>query len=494
MSPKLFALFVLLCIAPVWVFEFVPLTDYPRHLLIAHVIKNGGRGFEGFFELNLLAVPNSLGHFLIAALNFFMPIFVAGKVFLSVLIALFAFGTRYFFGSLNKRNNWLPFFAVVFLFTVPFVAGFINFLLAVSISFFALGYWARNIEKAFFASQKSLGKKCLREMAILSALGLLVFLSHLMVFFFLFFITAVAAFFYFNKPKAIVASISHFALAFAAAALFFFATASNDSSFLPITWSNLWHKWDDFWFLLAPIGNDLGRASMVFAFLALGAAACELFLVKKSKRIHFRGHIKAGFFASVVFGLLLSLLLPSWMGSYGFITSRLALFLLFISIAIVGEPQKKLVKTIFIPLVGLAAVCAVASAFLFFSQQQQGIADHVSATNLVEMDSRLLPLSDWDASFFPSWLHSYCYYLIEKGGVAPYIGLTKMWPIDYKDESFKIAPPAWQTWRYSNESHAKNFDYVLAYGDRAGYQLELDKGFEKIFEKGLFALYKKKSK
>ena len=480
MNQKFFALFVLLCIAPVWVFEFVPLTDYPRHLLIAHVIKNGGRGVENFFELNLLAVPNSLGHFLIAALNFFVPIFVAGKVFLSVLIGLFAFGTQYFFGSLNKRNNWLPFFAVVFLFTAPFAAGLINFLLAMSISFFALGYWARNIERL---------RK--REMAILSALVLLVFLSHLMAFFFLFFITAVAAFFSFNKPKAVVASISHFALAFAVSALFFFATARNDSSFLPITWSNLWQKWNDFWCLLAPIGNDFGRAAMLFAFLAFSAAACELFWVKKSKRIHFRGCIKAGFFASVVFGLLLSLLLPSWMGSYGFITSRLALFLLFISIAIVGEPQKNFFKKIFIPLVGLAAVCAVASAFLFFSQQQQGIADHVSATNLVEMDSRLLPLSDWDASFFPSWLHSYCYYLIEKGGVAPYIGLTKMWPIDYKDESFKIAPPQQQTWRYSNESHAQNFDYVLAYGDRAGYQLELDKGFEKIFEKGLFALYKK---
>jgi len=484
MNKKLLFVFVLLCIAPIWVFEFPPIIDYPKHLFVAYAIKNIAQGFGNFFELNLFAVPNSLGYVFLIALNFFLPIFVAGKVFLSALIALFVFGANYFFDSLDRRNSWLPLVGTVFVFSLFFIIGFLTFLLAVSISFFVLGFWARNIEN-----------NGLQKKAILSALILLVYFTHLMAFFFLFFIIAAASFFYFKKPKEAIFSLLPFAPALAVFAAFLFATVETGLDLQPIVWTGPERKLFDFTFLLTTIRNSLGKASMLLASLALGVAAVACFLEKKRKKLCFRGNIKAALAASVVCGVLLFAVLPLNAGSYWPINGRLPIFLLFVTVAVIGEPKKQQLKRLFASLILLAAILGIASAFLFSFEAQQEIRNYAAAISLVEENSRLLPMhgsQNSAFSVFPISFHADSYYLIEKGGVSPYFYLTKMFPLNYRSKSFEVAPPKMQPEFYSDEQHAKHFDYVLAYGNREKFENELEKSFEKTFEEGLLALYKKK--
>jgi len=531
MNAKLFLFFVLLCIAPAWIFEFVPLVDYPRHLFIAHVAKNPA-SFAGFFELNPLGVPNSMCYPILIALNFFMPLAIAGKVLLSITIALFVFGVKYLSDSLGNGKSWSPLFGVILLFTLSFVIGFVNFLIGTGISFFALGYWARNA-----------GCGSARKKIILSVLLLMVYFAHLMAFSSLFFITAAAAFFYFQNAKKAFFSLLPFAPALAAFALFFLAAGGAVSDFSPVIWQVVGQKLRNFLFLLSPVSNGFGNVSLLLALFAASTAAICLFFetmysaafkrfgeksftklrktncfakwlmrwntcVKNhliSHRIHsvvfnkslkkpaFRKNMRAALAAALAPGVLLFLLLPNSAGTYWPIDSRLAFFLVAYGAILLRQPKKQFCRRIFDLLLTLGALAAIAGVFMFFSQSQQEIGEYVSGISLVEENSRLLPLIEWDNGFLPVNLHSDSYYLIEKGGVSPYFTLTKMFPIAYAGNSYTIAPVQLSPQTYDNNAHAKHFDYVIAYGSREKYEKEIEKSFEKIFENRGLALYKKKS-
>lgn len=483
MKKVLFLLLVFLCILPVWAFEFVPLLDYPRHLLVAFEMKNILAGVpSGFFELNAFGVPNSLGHWLLVLLDFFLPVAIAGKVFLSIEIALFVFGAKYLFDSLNKKGNMLWLFGIVFVYGVFFVLGFLNFVLGLALAFFVLGYWERNIENM------NKGKT-----AVLAGLTLLVYLSHIAAFFSLFFVAAVAAFFYFEKKAKAVAAILPFVPALAAFA--FFACAGNGGSELfPLVWSSPLQTVNDFLFALSMTPNLFGLAAMFLAVFAFYIAAVERLLEKKGRRLVFRGNKRAALFLALAPGLCLFALLPSLAGEHWPINARLPLLLFMVAAAVVAEPKKKAFRKLFGLLVFFAAVFSIAGAWLFFADAQAGIGDFVSGIPLVEKNSRLLPLNNcFELGFPPANQHSYAYYLIEKGGFAPYLGLGGMFPLKYKEGLSAVAAPReCFPEEYSDKRHAKHFDYVLSFGEAGKSEAEIGKSFEKVFEKGLFALYRKK--
>lgn len=86
-------------VAPIWLVSYPPLTDYPKHLLLAKVMNEFNDPiypYSRFFELHRFPIPNIIFELAIIALLPVFNILTAGKIVLSLSMILFAFSIFYF--------------------------------------------------------------------------------------------------------------------------------------------------------------------------------------------------------------------------------------------------------------------------------------------------------------------------------------------------------------------------------------------------------------
>jgi hypothetical protein len=144
-SPRwFFALGIILGCLPVLLYPFFARLDGPAHLYNAKILALllGGDALEllEFYQLNALFIPNILGHYLLAVLQWIIPMQYAEKV----LILSYSIGTPLFLYKLLARQTVFRWGALFFLVvTTPFflTMGFYNFLMSVTLLLATLYYW-----------------------------------------------------------------------------------------------------------------------------------------------------------------------------------------------------------------------------------------------------------------------------------------------------------------------------------------------------------------
>jgi hypothetical protein len=132
----------LFCLWPVWALEFPPLQDYPQHLFLAHVnatYSNPAYTWPQYYLADLKFGPYAFFYLLVAGLDTIMPIVLAGKLYLSLYIALYS-GLAIVLANKRRLDN--PPWASLLLFPLAFhqmyFMGFTNFLLSVPLLAFAI--------------------------------------------------------------------------------------------------------------------------------------------------------------------------------------------------------------------------------------------------------------------------------------------------------------------------------------------------------------------
>jgi len=162
-----------IAVIPVWAFKYFPTTDGGAHVANADVLlqyfRPAGTVYRQYYELNHLPVPNSLGHFVLAVLMWFLSPLIAEKCFVSAYVLLLPLSVRYAAIGVKKSAGWIAVMAVPLSLNWIFHQGFYNFLMSVAIFFFLLGYWLRRREKMN-----------VKRAAILGLLGLLLYAGHLL--------------------------------------------------------------------------------------------------------------------------------------------------------------------------------------------------------------------------------------------------------------------------------------------------------------------------
>src|SRR5437764_5363253 len=83
---------VVVVLIPIWSVKYFPSTDGGAHVASADVLLkylgSGSAAYREYFELTKLPVPNSGGHFALAALMLLFSPAVAEKVFVSLYLLL----------------------------------------------------------------------------------------------------------------------------------------------------------------------------------------------------------------------------------------------------------------------------------------------------------------------------------------------------------------------------------------------------------------------
>lgn len=169
----LFLALLLLHIVPLWAFRYFPSTDGPSHLENAQIINVFGRPdrsvFTRYYRPTARDVgANRLGHLALAGLMRVVTPLTAEKILLTGYVILFPVSVRYALGSVRPTSRFLAVLAFPFTYSYLLHYGFYYFCYSLAAFFLFLGFWLRHRETA-----------SLRAAAVFTALGLLLFFTHL---------------------------------------------------------------------------------------------------------------------------------------------------------------------------------------------------------------------------------------------------------------------------------------------------------------------------
>ena len=166
---------VLISALPVWLVEYFPSQDGPIHLWILQIISSypnpEAQILREFLEPNKFVEPN-LGFYLIAyPLSLVFGIFVAEKIFLSLLALIFCYGVRYAISLINSKAMALSYLSIPMVFGYFTHMGFYNYMLGVALFLPIFSFSIFQYNRGSFRGYWKIG-----------AAGLLLVLSHLVPF------------------------------------------------------------------------------------------------------------------------------------------------------------------------------------------------------------------------------------------------------------------------------------------------------------------------
>jgi hypothetical protein len=169
----LFAVLALASVLPVFLTSIAPLNDYPNHLARMHVLANleNSQTLQQFYRNVMDWQPNLAMEAVVPVLARFMPLELAGKVFIAATLVLTAAGTLALHFSIHRRWSLWPLLAFFFLYHRMFLWGLLNFAFGIGLMLCALALWIALRDRA-----------PLLRIAVSTVCAVLVYLSHLYAF------------------------------------------------------------------------------------------------------------------------------------------------------------------------------------------------------------------------------------------------------------------------------------------------------------------------
>ena len=136
---------------PVWGFKYFPTQDGASHIYNAYVLKeyhqHENYRLREVYKRNATLFPNWTSHILLAALLYIFPPLICEKIVLTLCIGLLPLSLFYFLNGVEKRNTLFGLLGFIYAYNYLLHMGFYNFVLSMSLFFFALGYWWRVKDK-----------------------------------------------------------------------------------------------------------------------------------------------------------------------------------------------------------------------------------------------------------------------------------------------------------------------------------------------------------
>jgi len=141
----LYAVALALAALPLWVGPHLPMVDLPQHLMLIsalHRLHDPTTVYPHLFEIRPELTPYLGYYWLVALLNWVVPLGVANKLFLTAYVVGMPLSLAFLLKSLD-RPVWPSLLAIPFAYGDSFAWGFINYIAAMPLAFLSLGLFAR---------------------------------------------------------------------------------------------------------------------------------------------------------------------------------------------------------------------------------------------------------------------------------------------------------------------------------------------------------------
>jgi hypothetical protein len=136
------ALVLLLCV-PVLAVRYPPLADYPNHLARAFILFHYGEvpAFQAEYLRVLAPIPNVALDVAFLGLFRVLSVEAASRVFLVLLVLLFALGCHLLGRAIQGRPTWMALPCACMVYSSTFFYGFVNYVAGVALFCLALAVW-----------------------------------------------------------------------------------------------------------------------------------------------------------------------------------------------------------------------------------------------------------------------------------------------------------------------------------------------------------------
>ncbi len=139
----------LLCgVAPLWMSQALPLVDLPQHLhliSVLHRINDASTLYPEVFARRPELTPYLGYYYVVATLNWFFPLELANRIFLSAYVAGLPLSLAFLLRTF-KRPTWPALLALPFAYGDSFAWGFINYCASLPLAVMTCAFFVRAIE------------------------------------------------------------------------------------------------------------------------------------------------------------------------------------------------------------------------------------------------------------------------------------------------------------------------------------------------------------
>lgn len=387
----LFWSLLVLHLAPLLIFPFIPTQDGPGHQAVASILRQYDQPAAGllreYYRPNGEALPNRFIFFMMDGVLGKLPVPGAEKVLLCAYVLLLPLSVRYVLKAIHPEARFLSLLAFPFLFNFTFQMGFFNFCFSLPGFFLAVGYWLKHQREMTALRVAGLGVLVL-WVYFCHPVTLVVTVATLLT------LAGWRALLELRETGRLAASLRHWLLAPALAclpALVLMASFVQARTDARITSLPLWVK-------LKHLAGLYSLASVSRWTIPLAAALALLFYGLVWLGLRARGRkplgVEDGLLLAVGVLLLAYLTAPSELSGGGFITHRLNLFpflalILWFATCSFQEAWRRWIQV---------AAVGISLAFLgvfvwWWAGIDRGLAEIVAAESRIEPDHTLLFLS-----------------------------------------------------------------------------------------------------
>lgn len=128
---------------PLFLTDLPPLVDYPNHLARMYVLVFGATDpvLSRMYGQHWSLIPNLAVDLVMPAMLHVLPIYVAGRVVLAVVLLLPVIGAILYSRVAFGRRSFWPLASGLMAYNALFIMGFLNFLIAVGLALIGAGGW-----------------------------------------------------------------------------------------------------------------------------------------------------------------------------------------------------------------------------------------------------------------------------------------------------------------------------------------------------------------
>ncbi len=396
-----------------WLAQYLPLQDYPGHLLRHHILASllkGEQAFQEYFAADWRPVPYLASDLLAVPLELVTNPIIVGKLILSTYVIGFPLCFTYFAKKVVRNGHTLWPYGFLFTYNHFFQRGYVNYCLGTAIFLILAGY----------AGSKSIRHIGPKHIAILSLLGLATYFSHLFAWTAAAIYLAVAAWRGRRRHRGIV--VKYFVALAPSLILLSLMVMSYAPSGEPVGVRSfhLTNKLREF------AGNFLGfrwylEALAVAAPLAALGGAVGRSVLSRSRRTFLIS-------SAILFGAFL--LIPD----IGFVSvgRRLAWFSVLLACPTLAEwPHLRRAGSIFALVGAIALITSTGFAYAKLSKQ---IASDVNLMRQMPVGQTALPIEpeQLKVGSIKPYRHASAYYGLYRDGIVPWTWLAQWHPVRYR--------------------------------------------------------------
>jgi len=441
----LFSVLGAILLAPVWTVHYPPLIDYPNHLastfVLAH-LKDPAFHFSEFYASNWSPTPYLAMDLILVGLQQFLPVMLAGRIFLSLCLLAVPPAVWFFIRQANPGQESLAFWSLLLSSNMYFfMYGFLNLQLAFALCFVVLGLWLRYLENP----------RPIRWWLLLVAVSALYF-THLVGYG----VAGIVVTSYLLLKRRSAGEMLRSWLLFLPGAIFYLLWATHGRG----NWSMAFQGLG--WKAKGLLAMMLGYSPALDFLTLLVIAGCILWAGSDNRE--FRWNCNWLGVAGCLFAVYL--VLPSNYGSATVVDRRLMPFLFVIALA--GAKVGKRAK-LMVPIVLLLFVLRTGNVEMNFLSIQPRLENLAQSFSFIPKDSRVLPFIAHQTENPLPEDHFWAYGVIERGWFSPYLFHDRgVQPFQVKLQTYTPSPsPEYLLTRNEPidwKQIEADYDYLWAYG------------------------------